>query len=73
MLKLRAMAGNFRFQCLIELGEIAAADRELAGLHTLTAQLRRPYFRYVALLRAFARPPAGRRSRPGRAAGCRRV
>src|ERR1700683_2147754 len=52
---LRAMAHNVRFQCLIELGEIAQADRELAALDILTAQLRRPYFRYVALLRAFAR------------------
>ncbi len=53
--ELRAMAHNVRFQCLIELGEIAQADRELAALDILTAQLRRPYFRYVALLRAFAR------------------
>jgi predicted ATPase/class 3 adenylate cyclase len=53
--ELTAMAHNVRFQCLIELGEIEQADRELAALDLLTAQLRRPYFRYVALLRAFAR------------------
>jgi class 3 adenylate cyclase/tetratricopeptide (TPR) repeat protein len=53
--ELSAMAHNVRFQSLIELGEIAEADRELAALELLTAELRRPYFRYVALLRSFAR------------------
>ena len=53
--ELTVMAHNVRIQCLIELGEIEQADRELAALDLLTAELRRPYFRYVALLRAFAR------------------
>jgi class 3 adenylate cyclase/tetratricopeptide (TPR) repeat protein len=53
--ELTVMAHNVRVQCLIELGEIEQADRELAALDLLTAELRRPYFRYVALLRAFAR------------------